>query len=408
MRISTLTFQNNAIDQMDQLEAALAKTQSELASGKRIQEAADDPAGMAQVNQLNVELSASRQYVTNQNVASANLTLEEQALSDATNVLQSARDLAVQANNASLSAAQRQDIATQLQQQLQQLVAIGNRTDSNGNYLFSGYAAGTQPFTQTGNAVSYVGSDGVRQIEISANQRISGGDTGDSVFMDIPAGNGTFVTSAAAGNTGTGSIDPGTVVNASQWVPDQYTIAFTSATQYRITDDTTGQPVALGTDGSGNPVYTASFTSGDTIAFRGIEVTVNGAPASGDQFTVAPAGKASAFATLSSLITTLNSTTLSSAQIASQIGTAIAQIDGAISHLGVASASVGARLNAVTAAQSSEQSAQTQLQASVSQVSDLDYAAAVTQLNTQEVALQAAQQSYASLARLSLFNYLQG
>src|SRR5579885_2116314 len=178
MRISTLTFQNNAIDQMDQLEAALAKTQSELASGKRIQEAADDPAGMAQVNQLNVELSASRQYVTNQNVASANLTLEEQALSDATNVLQSARDLAVQANNASLSAAQRQDIATQLSQQLQQLVAIGNRTDGNGDYLFGGYAAGSQPFIQSGNSVTYAGAEQVSAVQISENQRISAGDTG--------------------------------------------------------------------------------------------------------------------------------------------------------------------------------------------------------------------------------------
>jgi len=99
---------------------------------------------------------------------------------------------------------------------------------------------------------------------------------------------------------------------------------------------------------------------------------------------------------------------LSPSQVSTQIGTALAQIDGAISQLGNVSASVGARLNAVTAAGSTEQSSQTQLQTSVSQLSDVDYAAAVTQLNTQEVALQAAQQSYASLARLSLFNYIQG
>lgn len=407
MRISTLTFQTNAIDQMDQLETALAKTQSQLASGKKIQEAADDPAGMAEVNQLNAELSASQQYVTNQNAASANLQLEEQALSDATNVLQSARDLAVEANNASLSASQRQDIGTQLQQQLQQLVAIANRTDANGNYLFSGYASRTQPFTQAGNAVSYAGSEGVSQLQVSANQRISGGDAGDAVFMNIPAGNGTFTTAAGAANAGSGSIDGGSVVNPSQWTPDTYTIEFTSPTQYEVTDGS-GNPVALGTDGSGNPIYSGTYTSGDTIQFKGIAVTVNGSPATGDTFTVAPAGNASAFATLSGLITSLSSGTLSQSQITTQIGTALAQIDGAISQFGNVSASVGARLNAVTASQSSEQSAQTQFQTSISQLSDVDYAAAVTQLNSQEVALQAAQQSYASLARLSLFNYIQG
>jgi flagellar hook-associated protein 3 FlgL len=49
---------------------------------------------------------------------------------------------------------------------------------------------------------------------------------------------------------------------------------------------------------------------------------------------------------------------------------------------------------------------QTQLQGTVSQRADTDYAAAVTRLSTQELALQAAQQSYASIAKLSLFNYI--
>ena len=149
MTISTLTFRTNALDSMESLQAEISKTQQQLSTGKSIQTAADNPTGMAQVNQLNMELSASQQYVTNGNLASGNLNLENQALSDATNLLQSARDLALEANNASLSATQRRDIATQLNQQLQQLVDIGNRTDGNGNYLFGGYASSTQPFAVT-------------------------------------------------------------------------------------------------------------------------------------------------------------------------------------------------------------------------------------------------------------------
>src|SRR5262245_32424437 len=128
MRISTLTFTTNAQNSMQALEAALANTQQQLSTGKKLQSAADDPAGMARVNQYTVELSASQQYSTNGDAATTNLQLEEQALSDASNNLQSARDLVVQANNSSLTAAQKQDIATQLQQQLQDLVAIANRT----------------------------------------------------------------------------------------------------------------------------------------------------------------------------------------------------------------------------------------------------------------------------------------
>jgi len=189
MRIATTTFQQDALAQMQTLQSDLATTQNQLSTGKKLQTASDDPAAMAEVNQLNVELSASQQYVTNGNSASANLKLEEQATADATNVLQSVRDLAVQANNSALSASQRQDIATQMQQQLADLIAIGNRTDSNGNYLFAGIASGTQPFSISGNNVTYAGAHAVSQVQISSGQRISAGDTGATAFMNVPAGN---------------------------------------------------------------------------------------------------------------------------------------------------------------------------------------------------------------------------
>src|ERR1700752_5325364 len=96
------------------------------------------PAAMEQVNQLNLTLSASRQYVSNGTAASANLQLEQSALTSATNTLQSARDLAVEANNSSLSPADRQDIATQLQQLQNALLGAANSTDPAGNYLFAG------------------------------------------------------------------------------------------------------------------------------------------------------------------------------------------------------------------------------------------------------------------------------
>ncbi len=394
MRISTLTFTTNAQSSMQALETALANTQQQLSTGKRIQSAADDPAGMARVNQYNVELAQSKQYSTNGDAATTNLQLEEQALSDASNTLQSARDLVVQANNSSLTTAQRQDIATQLQQQLQDLVAIANRTDSSGKYLFAGYADGTQPFATSGNSTVYNGSSSVRQLQISSNQSVSQGDPGDAVFMNIPAGNGTFTTAAAATNTGGASIGAGSIVNPSAWVPDNYTLAFSSPTQYTITDS------------SGNPVASGSYTDGDTISFNGAQVSLSGNPAAGDQFTISPAGQTSAFSTLSNLVTTLKSTTLNMGQLASAINGGLAQIDQAIGHFSTVSASVGSRLNSITNTQSAGTTQQTDLTASISKITDVDYASAVTQLSTEQIALQATQASYATISKLSMFNYL--
>jgi flagellar hook-associated protein 3 FlgL len=260
--------------------------------------------------------------------------------------------------------------------------------------VFAGTATSTQPFVQNGSSISYVGNNQVNQLQISANQSISAGDTGNSVFMNLAAGNGTFTTAVGPANTGSASIDPGSVTNPSAWVPGTYTITFSSPTAYQVTN-TGGTVVSSGT-----------YTSGNAIAFAGVEATVSGTPAAGDTFTVAPAGKASVFSTISGLISTLNSTTLSSAQITTQIGGALTQIDTALNNLDDVQASAGGRLNAITSAATSAQSQQTSIQSTVSKLSDVDYASAVTQLSTQELALQAAQESYASIAKLSLFNYL--
>jgi flagellar hook-associated protein 3 FlgL len=388
----------NAVDQMDALQQAMSKTQTQLSTGKQIQSAADNPVGMSQVVQLNTQLSASNQYVTNGNLVTANLNLETQSLTNATNTLQSIRSLIVEGNNASLSSSARQSIATQLTQLQQQMVAIGNSKDSQGNYLFSGFASGTQPFAQNGTSVSYNGANSVSQVQISPDQQLSVGDTGSSVFMNLPAGNGTFTTAAAAANTGTASLGPGTVTNPSAWTPDTYTVSFSSPTQYQVTNSS-GAVVASGTD-------TASAGGSFSISFKGIQLSFSGVPASGDQFTVAPSGTTSVFSTIASAIGTLNSTSQNSAQLSTQLNDVLQQVDGALNNLNQVQASVGARLNAVSAASTTAQSQQTTLQTSISQISDTNYAAATTRLSTEELALQAAQASYASMMQLTLFKYI--
>ena len=402
MRISTATFNSDAVSQMDQLESELQQTETELSSGSQIQNAADNPIGAAEVNQMNVEVSASTQYVTNSTTANTNLSLEEQALSNATSIMQNAVSLATEANNSALSPANRSDIATQLQQDLASLTSIGNTTDSAGNYLFGGYANTSPPFTQSNGTVTYNGSDQVEQVQISSNQSISGGDTGATAFMNIPTGNGTFTVSAASTNTGTASIGGGTVTDPTTYAADAatgtgtYTISFTDPSDYQVTDS------------NGNVVGSGTYTNGDTISFNGAEVTLNGTPAAGDSFTVAPAGTSSAFSALSNLITTLNSTTLNSGQLTTQINAAVQQIQNSITNFSNVSASVGARINAITASQSTATSVTTTLKTNISTLQNTDYTQATTQLSSEELALQAAQESYASLEKLSLFNYIQG
>jgi flagellar hook-associated protein 3 FlgL len=306
----------------------------------------------------------------------------------------------VQAGDATLNDTDRQQIATQIQTDIQSLLGTANTQDSNGEYLFSGYSTQTQPFvTDSGGNVSYEGDAGNRLIQISANQSVADSDTGAAAFMDISAGNGTFTTAANAANTGSGVIDSGSVVDSAQWVPDDYTLTFTSPTTYQVTDNTTGATV----------VANGSYTSGTAIQFNGVEVTVTGAPAAGDSFNVAPSNNQSMFATLTQLTTALNQpadTAASKAQLASSLGNALTNIDQDVSHLSTVSASVGSRINLLSAQGTTNTAAGTTLTTQQSNLQDVDYASAVSTLNEQMVGLQAAEQSYAAIAQLSLFKYL--
>jgi flagellar hook-associated protein 3 FlgL len=400
MRISTAEFTAQAILAIDNQSSALQTTQNQLSTGLAVQTAADNPVAASQIVQLSQQQAQLTQYGANLQSAQTRLTLEESSLSTATTNLQSIRDLVVQAGDATLNDSNRAQIATQIQTQIQALLGTANTKDASGEYLFSGYAAQTQPFaTDSSGNVSYQGDAGNRLIQISADQSVADSDTGATAFMNVAAGNGTFTTSANAANTGSGIIDSGSVVDSAQWVPDNYTLTFTSPTSYQIVDNTTGTTV----------VPNGSYTNGTAIQFQGVQVTVSGLPAAGDSFAVAPSANQSMFATLTQLTAVLSQpadTAASKAQLATNLGNVLTNIDQDINHLSTVSASVGGRLNMLTAQSTTNTAAGTALTTQQSSLQDVDYAKATATLSQQMVGLQAAEQSYAAISQLSLFKYL--
>jgi flagellar hook-associated protein 3 FlgL len=398
MRISTVAFNQSAIDSIDARSSELSKIQSQVASGQAIQSPADDPAAMVHILQLQQALTQSTQYGTNADAATTRLSYEDQSLTDTTNLLQHIRDLTVQANSGTQDPTSRAAIATELDQNVQQLLDIANRKDANGQYLFSGLTTQTQPFSRSGTgAVGYSGNDGTRQVQISQTQRVQDGDSGARIFMNVQAGNGTFTTASTTTNTGTGSIGATAVTNPSAWVNDTYTISFTSATAYQVTNS------ANAVVGSG------TFTPNGSITFNGASVTIQGQPAAGDTFTAAPAGTQDMFTTLDNLRTAVRAqinTPADSAQYASNMSIALNQIDQALNHVADVQAGVGARLNTIDTAKATGQTEQVNLQTSLSQLQDLDYASALGKLTLEQTGLQAAEASYSKIAQLSLFNYI--
>jgi len=396
--VSSIGATLEALNAINTDQAAYTTTQGELSSGLSVQTAAQDPTAYAHVIQLQQAIAENTQYSTNSNAAQARLSVEQTALTGVTNTLQSINELAVEANGGTLTASDQQQLTTQIKADIQQLVGYANTQDGNGEYVFAGNATTTQPYTMTASgAVQYNGDTGTRQIQIGPAQSVQDGDSGATVFGAIATGNGTFVTGTTASNTGTGIIDSGTVTNLSQWVPGNYQIEFTSPTAYNVVNS------------SNAVVASGTFTSGSAIAFNGVSVTITGTPASGDSFTVGSSTNQDLFTSLNNLVSTMDSaptTAAQKAQFAANLGGSIQQLSQALNHVDLMSSQVGARLQQITANSSTQSGLATDLQSSLSQVQDLDYASAVTQMNLQYTALQAAEDSYSKFSQLSLFNYI--
>lgn len=399
MRISSKTIFDSNVALLGQQQARLLQTQQQIASGRRIQTAADDPVAAARALEIAQSDSMNTQYAANRTIARHTLSLAESNLQSVTSLLQDVQTAVVNAGNGALNSSDRRTIATDLSGRLQELIGLANSTDGVGNYLFAGFQSKTQPFVATPAGIGYFGDDGKHNVQVSATRQIASGDSGADVFMRVKNGNGTFSTQAAATNTGTGIISTGSVTNPAALVAgNSYSISFSlvaGVMNYTVT----GAPVALAA-----PV-TGAYVSGQAISFDGMQLEIQGAPAVTDTFTVTPSTNESVFKTISDLIDALNAPVVG-ANLTNSLNRGLNNLDNALNKVLTTRSSLGLRLNEIDALQIAGDDLGLQFKQTLSALQDVDYNKAISDLTQQQMSLQAAQKSFTKISELSLFSYL--
>jgi len=396
-RVSTLSALNGSVNLLQRLQAEIDLTGRQIASGRRILTPADDPISSARSIELREALSRSRQFDRNASVAVGRLQQGESALSNAGDVLQRIRVLTVQASNASQGNEARNQIAVEIRSQLEQLVKIANQRDGNGAYLFSGTRDDVQPVSQSGSTFTYNGDDGQREIQIGEGRTVPDGDPGSDIFFRVRRGNGDFQALAGAGNTGSGIVGNGSLVDPTVYDRDTYTVTFTSPDTYEVRDS------------GGALVSTSAFDPGDTLAFRGIEFTIDGAPAAGDSFTAAPSAYQDMFSMISDLADAIDlnvGNDETRVRMSNGINRGLENLDQAIGNLLSSRTEVGARLSVIEQQQNTNSANAITFQETLARIEDLDYAEALSRLSQQTGILEAAQKSFLRVQGLSLFNFL--
>lgn len=402
MRVTTSLIYQLGVDSIARTQETLLKTQQHIASGKRMLSPSDDPIGAAQALTLTQANARSAQYTTNIHAATDALSHVDGVLGQVTDLLHSARARAIEAGTVVLSDADRRGIATELRAQLAHLTGLANAKDGDGAFMFAGFATTTQPFASAPGGVAYSGDTGQRMLEVAPARNLAISASGDRVFMRIAQGNGTFTATAGGSNAGSGVILPGNVVNPAALTGDSYRLQMNVAggvTTYDVINITTSSVVS-----SGN-----AYVDGGAINVAGMQVTLTGAPANGDQFTLAPAGRQSLFALFENLVATLETpvaSTADRARLQNEINRSLADLDQGLDHILTVRAEMGAGLRELDTLAAGNQSQQLLNDQSLSRLQDLDYNAALSDFARHQLALEAAQKSFIRVSGLTLFDYL--
>jgi len=396
-RISTSMLYQQSLNTMLAKQARLAHTQQQLATGQKMVTAKDDPVAAGLAVGLDRTLAELERYGQNANLLQNRLGLQESALARVGDAMARVSELTIQANNPAMGAQGRHAISTELKAIHAGLLDLANSTDGGGRYLFGGTADGNAPFSIGAGGVVYAGDQTQRRVELAPDTFVADTLPGSEIFLRLRTGDGRIDAQASPGNAGTALLMDFSVTDPAAFDGGNYQIRFTAPDTYEIRDSAN---VVLGS---------GSFQPGQSIAVAGLQLRIEGTPATGDVFEAGPAGVRDIFATLQELIGTLQANPVTDAQrtaMQNSLQSALRDVGGANNRMIDARASGGAQLRAIDQAADLRDANSITIKAALSGLRDLDWAEAISRYNQETTALQAAQTVFTRMQSMSLFNLM--
>jgi flagellar hook-associated protein 3 FlgL len=193
MRITTLMTQAQVLGSINDVENQLATTQQQLATGKRINQPSDDPYGASLAVSLKNDMSSLSNYQGAVTDGSAWTSAATSSMQNIQSMLQRAQELTVSAANGDQSPTDLAADAAEINQLADAIKQEGN-TQYNGQYVFSGTATGTQPYSTTtgdvfqGNTSAVtraIGPNSTLQVNADLSSVLgSGQSAGDGKLLD--------------------------------------------------------------------------------------------------------------------------------------------------------------------------------------------------------------------------------
>lgn len=411
LRITTAQSFDTGVERLQKRQAELAEAQERLTSGKRVSKASDDPTGAARAERALASLARSEASQRALEASRHAMSLTEGALADAGELMQQAREALVAAGNGSYSDAERAGVAERLGAIRQQLLAIANRSDGEGGYLFAGQGASQPPFIDASGGVSFRGTAG--EVQVASDEPLPRSIDGEAAWLASPTGNGLFETrNVAAAPSASGSwIDSGRVTDPQTFyaATSPPAVADPAALDYRVefTIGGAGTTFSVLKDGAATALSNVAYVSGQAIELDGMSFTINGTPVAGDAFEVKLATPAlGVFETLDQAIGELKTPLRSAAAVTQGVQRALADLDGSMGALQSLRSRVGEVLNRADMVEGRIAGQSLAAQTERSNAEDLDMVKAISEFQSLQTGYEAALKVYSSVQRMSLYQYI--
>ena len=174
-------------------ERALSKAMEQLSTGRKINTAADDAAGLAISTRMSSQIIGLEQSVQNASDAISMIQTAESALDEITNMLLRMRELALQASNGTGSVADRDYLQDEFSRLKAEIDRIANNTEWNGRAVLNGNAGGTG----VQNVSFQVGGKAGQTISVDFGYMVGGGHTSTSASTGASAAKGIVLSGIA-------------------------------------------------------------------------------------------------------------------------------------------------------------------------------------------------------------------
>jgi len=179
MRVTNSLFYTNAVNNYQTNMQELYKTNTQIASGLKIQNSFEDSGVYVDTMRLNDEVASLEQVKESSSKAQTYANNTDNLLNQFTDSLDQFKTKLIQASNASNSPTSLGALANELSALKDHMISLGN-TSINGQYIFSGTAFTTKPLDSNGN---YKGNDGSIEAIIGSGVKLPYNISGEDLFL---------------------------------------------------------------------------------------------------------------------------------------------------------------------------------------------------------------------------------